>query len=131
MYIELRSDGPHSDDYTTEVARACAEFVRVLNYATRLGAGLSTPQTVYTLSGALNGAAFSLPQMLDQVSGFLAREVAVGRIACDDGSDPNRAVEHARRNLRMAAESANALGTALAEVQKATSRMYVPEGDLP
>lgn len=131
MYIELRPGGPHSDDYTAEVARACAEAVRVLNYATQSGAGLSMPQTVYALSGALSGAAFRLPQMLHQVAAFLVREAAAGRIACDDGSDPYRAVEHAHRCLRTVAESANALGTALGELQNVTSRMYVPEGDQP
>ena len=130
--LDLRTDGPHSDDYTAEVARACGETVRVLNHATFCRAGgLSHPQTVYTVASGLSDAAMGMPQTLNQLAEFLESESLMERLACDDGSNPQAMVDHARRCAERAKTAAYMLGTALGHMQTAVSRLYVPEGDQP
>jgi hypothetical protein len=128
--IELRPDGPHSDDYTIEVARAVAESVRVLNYATGSHAarGLRYPQTVYTVTGTLSAAAGGLGQLLDQMGAFLRAQVESGRVA-DDFGTPETVLAVAETCLADARLAAAALARALADAQNATSGMYLPDPD--
>jgi hypothetical protein len=125
--IELRTDGPHSDDYTIEVARAFGEVMRVLNYATRSGAGLAYPQTVYTVTGSLATGGLGFRQLFDQIIGFLGQQAAGGRLADDSGADPARVVQRAVHHLRAAQDAANALVVELSAAQSATSGLHVPD----
>jgi hypothetical protein len=91
--ITLSTLGPHSPDYTREVAWAMAECVRVLNYAA--GSGVETaivyPATVYEVLGALYTATARMPQLLSQLNTWLERAEA-GRLADDRHRDPAAAV---------------------------------------
>jgi hypothetical protein len=127
MRIELRAGGPHSDDYTTEVARAFSESVRVLNHATFTGRGLTNPQTVYEVAGALAGGAAGLRQLFDQMTRFLGTETAHGRLAHDNGADPAITVSGIGRQLGFAGLAAAELFEALSAVQNAASHLYVPD----
>ena len=51
MATELRTDGPHSPEYTREVGNVLAEAVRVLNYAS-----LATPRALSTPATSTNSS---------------------------------------------------------------------------
>lgn len=92
---ELRIDGPHSPDYTKEVAAQLAECVRVLNHATQGDDGLRNSADAYELLGELSTAAAGLPQLLQQTRAFLDRELEAGRLRDTNDGDPADAVEAA------------------------------------
>lgn len=94
---ELHTDGPHSPDYTRQVAEAMAEAVRVLNYATQSDDGLKNPADAYELLGYLAAAAASLPQLLRQTQGFLDQGVQNGTVRDDHGREPVDVVDDAGR----------------------------------
>ncbi|MDL4772488.1 hypothetical protein [Actinomadura xylanilytica] len=129
--IELRPDGPHSDDYTAEVARALAESVRVLNYATGSHAerGLQHPQTVYDVVGNLAASAAGLGQLLGQLAEFLTHQAAAGHLADTSGADPIVVTADAREQLAAAHTAGSALSRALGLAQSAVSGLYVLDGD--
>jgi hypothetical protein len=129
--VEFHRDGPHSDDYTAEVARAVAEGVRVLNYATgsHAGRGLTGPQTVYTVAGCLGAAAAGLEQLLRQLSAFLEGQAAAGRLADDSGARPDQATARAGDLLGLARGTAADLAGALSGVPNAVSGLYLPDAD--
>jgi hypothetical protein len=77
--LSLRADGPHSPEYTKEVADFLAEAVRVLNYATK-GDGLQYPSDVAHVVGALALATERTQQLLQQLSTWLGAEHEAGRI---------------------------------------------------
>lgn len=80
--IALNTDGPHSPDYTRQVADTLAEAVRVLIYATRGDApGLHNIAHAYDLLGALYTATGRLDQLFTQIETFLkARESEMGNL---------------------------------------------------
>jgi len=94
---------------TITLARAAAEAIRGLNHATRHDAGLGQPSAVYDVLGALHLAASRLGQALAQITGYLHRALAAGRLGHDHGEDPALAVEAAAIFLHDAAASAAAL----------------------
>jgi len=109
------ADGPHSDEGTAAVAELAAEAVRYLNYATGPHAcgGLAYPVTAYAVTGSLALAASRLGQCFGQVTDFLDRELAAGRLGDDSGAHPALPVERARRHLEHAAWNARKLADAL------------------
>jgi hypothetical protein len=129
--VEFHRDGPHSDEYTAEVAGAVAEGVRVLNYATGSHAsrGLTRPQTVYTVAGGLGAAVAGLEQLLRQLSAFLQGQAAAGRLADDSGARPDQVAARACDLLEAARGAAADLAGALFGVQNAVSGLYVPDAD--
>jgi hypothetical protein len=109
-------DGPHSDEDTAAVAELAAEAVRFLNYATghHAKAGLTFPATACAVTGSLGRATSGLGQCFAQVTDFLDRELAAGRLGDDSGAHPALPVERARRHLEHADQAARALAAALA-----------------
>jgi hypothetical protein len=97
-----------SDD-TITLARAAAEAIRGLNWATRHDAGLGQPSAAYDVLGALSLAAARLGQALAQITRYLDRALAAGHLGHDHGEDPCVAVEAAAIFLGDARGSAAAL----------------------
>jgi hypothetical protein len=112
-----RLDGPHADEHTAAAAELAAEAVRFLNYATAARAGLTCPATANAVTGSLALAASRLGQCFGQVTDFLDRELAAGRLGDDSGRHPALAVERARRQLEHAARAASSLNDALMAAQ--------------
>ena len=100
------------------LARAAAVAVRSLNHATLGGEGLEQPADAYELIGELALAAAGLPQLLAQVGRWLASALAAGRLGCDDGADPARAVSGAWLFISSARASAAALARDLGCAQQ-------------
>ena len=123
-------DGPHSDEHTAAVAGLAAEAVRFVNYATgpHSSAGLAYPATAYAVTGSLALAAFRLGQCFAQVTDFLDRELAAGRLRDDSGCHPLLPVERARRDLDHAAAAACALNAALTAAQNELAGLYQSTG---
>jgi hypothetical protein len=96
-------------DDTIALARAAAEAIRGLNHATRHDAGLGQPAVAYDILGALTLAASRLPQLLTQITVYLDRALAAGRLGHDLGEDPAHTVNAAGIFLSDARGSAGAL----------------------
>jgi hypothetical protein len=94
---------------TVALARTAAEAIRGLNHATRHENGIGQPSAAYGILGALTLAASRLGQALAQVSGWLDRALADGRLGHDLGDDPCYAIETAGLFLSDARLSAAAL----------------------
>lgn len=94
---------------TITLARTAAEAIRGLNHTTRHQAGLSQPSAVYDVLGALTLAASRLGQTLAQITGWLDRALADGRLGHDLGEDPAHTVAAAGIFLDDARLSATAL----------------------
>ena len=126
-----RLDGPHSDEHTADAAELAAETVRFLNYATgpHASTGLTFPATAYSVAAGLGLAASRLGQCLTQVTDFLDRELAAGRLGDDSGCHPALPVERARRHLETAATAARALADALHAAQSDMARLHQTGGD--
>jgi hypothetical protein len=116
--ITLSTLGPHSLDYTREVASAMAECVRVLNYATGSGAetAIVYPATSYDVLGALYTATARMPQLLSQLMSWLERTAGAGRLADDRHHDSAAAVAGAQQ---AAARAVAALATVTAALEAA------------
>ena len=80
-----------SDD-TLLLARTAAEAIRGLNWLTGCEAGLGQPSAAYDVIGALALAASRLHQALAQITGWLDRALAAGRLGHDLGEDPAEAI---------------------------------------
>jgi len=128
MATELRTDGPHSPEYTREVGRVLAEAVRVLNYATLAEApGLGYPGDAYTLIADLYTATSRMPQLAGQIKNFLDGWQASGQLADDHGADVNERIAAAGYHLGLAHGAASDLTRALQQAQNAISGLYVKE----
>jgi len=126
--VELRTDGPHSAEYTMQVAYALAEAARVLNYATMPGAsGLDYPGDAYSLLGALYTAAERLPQLFAQLTAFLESQRDAGNLADDQGRDVIAQLALAAFRLAKAHQAAATLTDELRAAQNAISGLYVKE----
>lgn len=111
------SDSPQAAG-PAALARSAAEAVRGLCHATLGGDGLGQPAGAYELLGELSLAASRLPQLLGQVSRWLAAALAAGRLGCDDGADPAHAVGGARLFISDARGSAAVLARDLEEARQ-------------
>jgi hypothetical protein len=100
------------------LARTAAEAVRSLNHATLGAGGLGQPADAYDVLGELSLAASRLPQLLGQVSRWLAAALAAGRLGCDDGADPAGPVSGAGLFLSDARGSAATLARDLEQAQQ-------------
>lgn len=128
--LTSRLDGPHNDERTAAVAELAAEAVRFVNYATgsHASSGLTYPATAYAVTASLGLAASRLPQLAAQVTDFLDRELAAGRLGEDSGGDPVLAVERARRHLEHAARAAVALHDYLSAAQSDLAGLHQRAG---
>ena len=106
-----------SDD-TITLARTAAEAIRGLNWLTGCEAGLGQPSAAYHVIGALALAASRLPQALAQITGWLDRALAAGRLGHDLGQDPAAAIGAAGIFLGDAGRSAAALAGDLSQAQQ-------------
>lgn len=109
---------------TLALARTAAGAVRSLNHATLGGDGLGQPADAYELIGELSLAAAGLPQLLAQISRWLASALESGRLGCDDGADPAAAVGGARLSLSGARATAAALAAALGQAQQQIAAVH-------
>jgi hypothetical protein len=119
--IELRIDGPYSDDSTIEVVWAIAEATRVINHATRSEAGLSRPQTADAVVTALSLTATRLEQTARQLAAFLAHQYDGGSITMTPASAVDDAVSDAVVFLGHARDAAAQLKRALHNAHTATA----------
>ena len=81
-------------------------------------AGLDQPSVAYDITGALMLAASRLPQLITQITGYLDRALAAGRLGHDLGEDPATAVEATAIFLGDARTSAAALASDLDAAQQ-------------
>jgi hypothetical protein len=115
---------------TLVLAHTAAETVRSLNHATLGGKGLAQPADAYAVLGELSLAAAGLPQLLAQVSRFLAGALASGQLGCDDGADPVAAVSGAWMFMSDARSAATALARDLSQAQQQLAAVHgTPEAE--
>lgn len=128
--LATQADGPHTDQDTAAAAELAAAAIRFLNYATRCHAsdGLTEPATACTVMGSLALAASRLGQCFAQVTDFVDRELAAGRLGDDSGCHPVMAVERARRHLEYAARAARTLDDALTAAQNDLTGLHQRTG---
>ncbi|GAA2301913.1 hypothetical protein GCM10010149_59010 [Nonomuraea roseoviolacea subsp. roseoviolacea] len=117
----LSSDGPHGDDYTSEVAAALSEAVHVLNHATLSHTGVTYPSTVYDVLGRIGVSAVGLDQLLGQLGGGLRRMLASGQLA-DDQGDPAKRLDKAMSELAAARDLADRIDRAF----NTTASLHLP-----
>lgn len=126
--VTLRTDGPHSPDYTRQLGDTFAEAARCLNYATLGDApGLEYPGDAYSLIGALCTGTSRLSQLLGQLSDFLRAQERTGRIADDHGRDPALVTGTGCGALLTARDHADSVTRSLQDAQNAISGLYVKE----
>ena len=122
--IALNTAGPHSPEYTAQVANALAEAVRVLNYATLGDApGLEYPGDVYTLLGSLYTATGRLSQLLTQAAAFVKSQEP--RLADANGDNVHVQVLLADSYLTGSASLAGHVTVLLQQAQNAISGLYL------
>ena len=119
-----------SDD-TITLARAAAEAIRGLNWATRHQAGLGQPSAAYDVIGALSLAASRLGQALAQITRWLDQALAAGRLGHDHGDDPAHAIGATAIFLSGATASAAALAGDLDAAQQQLGPVNGRPGRLP
>src|SRR5260221_416893 len=122
--IALNTAGPHSPEYTAQVANALAEAVRVLNYATLGDApGLEYPGDVYTLLGSLYTATGRLSQLLTQAAAFVKSQEP--RLADANVDNVHVQVLLADSYLTGSASLAGHVTVLLQQAQNAISGLYL------
>jgi hypothetical protein len=117
-FRQMTGSGELTSDDTITLARAAAEAIRGLNWATRHETGLGQPSVAYDVLCALALAASRIGQVLAQITSYLDRALAAGRLGHDHGQDPARAVDAAAVSLSGAAASAAALAGDLDAAQQ-------------
>ena len=115
---QMTGSGQTASENTITLARAAAEAIRDLNWATRHEPGLGQPSVAYDILGALSLAASRIGQALAQITRYLDRALAAGRLGHDHGQDPARAVDATTVFLCDAAASAAALAGDLDAAQQ-------------
>ena len=131
MNLDLNIDGPRDPDYVLEVAEAFAEAARVMNHLTRDHGALQYPSEADRLIRDVSLAVSRLPQLLEQVAGWLEAEQAAGRITMASGSpylSSSFAAEVARMKLEQAQAHARILQQALDAAASVTSDMAGVDG---
>jgi hypothetical protein len=125
--ITLNPDGPHSPEYTKEVAYALSEAVRVLNHATQSRAGLEYPSDVAAVVGALHSTVARLEQTCTQLVRWLSNEYEAGRVAewseGRHGGNAFAAMNDAKRELDQAIAAAGVLASHFNEAHQITSAL--------
>lgn len=124
----LDTDGPHSDDYTRQVAQAFAEAVRVLNHATLNRDGVTYPATVHDVLGSLRDGIQRLDQTLHQLNQHLTR-FDRDDLAHSGGGDPGIALGTAHLGVIDARAEVAPLAAYLNEAYTATSSLYLRDQD--
>ena len=117
-FRQMINNGELTSDGTITLARTAAEAIRGLNWATRCDAGLDQPAVAYDVIGALSLAASRLGQLLRQITSYLDRSLAAGRLGHDHGGDPAPDVNGAGIFLGDARLSAAALAGDLSQAQE-------------
>jgi hypothetical protein len=117
-FRQVITPGQLTSDDTITLARTAAEAIRGLNRATNCGAGLSQPAVAYDVIASLSLAASRLPQLFTQITRYLDRAAAAGRLGHDLGGDPRPAAKAAAVFLTGAAASAAALAGDLDAAQQ-------------
>jgi hypothetical protein len=128
--ITIDIDGPRDPQYLLELAEAFAETIRALNHLTMSHDAFEYPSQLDTAIRSLSSAASRLPQLLEQVSGWLADEHAIGRLEIVSGEhagDTPVAVITARGWLAEAGHLAGRLQVALDAAASVTSTMAAAE----
>jgi hypothetical protein len=126
--IELRTGGPHSPEYTAEVADAAAEAIRVLNHATGGFDALVQPADVDRLLSALSAMASRLPQLFLQTQANLVRIADDAALYDDRGNDPSATVALVSMGLGAAHGAAMALFEALDAAHNASAHLGSRDG---
>lgn len=124
MDLHLAADGPHSDDYTREVAVGFAETVRILNYATRTSDGMPEPATLNSVLNYLSTGMHRMDQLLGQLDDRL-RAMAVENRIGDTRSDPFQVVAQVRRQFELLRTDAAVMAERLDRAFNATSGLYL------
>jgi hypothetical protein len=127
--IQLSTEGPHSPQYTRNVAAAAAEAVRVLNHATMNNGdeALAYPADAESVIRSVAAVAQRLPQLLEQLQGWLTGELQAGRLQAAYGphaGDPAAAVAATGGRLLTAAGCASQLSDALTAAAEAACTLY-------
>jgi hypothetical protein len=125
MTLELRIDGPYSDEYTVEVVWGIAEAVRVVNHAAMSPSGLTRPQTVNAAATALGLAAMRLEATLKRLTTFLIDQQEAGRLAAAGAGSTAGAVANTAASLDQARSVAGQLKLALYGAASATNDLVV------
>ena len=115
---QMTGSGQTASENTITLARAAAEAIRDLNWATRHEPGLGQPSVAYDILGALSLAASRLGQLFTQITGYLDRALAAGRLGHDLGEDPAHAIGAAAVFLDDARGTATALAGDLDAAQQ-------------
>ena len=128
MKTDLKTDGPHSPEYTAEVADAAAEAIRVLNHATGGTEALTYPNDVDRLISVLETLASRLPQLFDQIQANLVRITSAPGLYDDRGHDPATTVAGVSMGLGAARGAAAMLHDVLNAAHQASSHLGVHSG---
>lgn len=122
--------GAQTPERAKELADGFAETVRALTYGTKAGAGgLEYPSHVYDLLGNLYIGTGRLPQLFDQLHGFIRALEQQGRLRHDQGEDVRAAVAELGAATHDAGLLAERLTAALQKAQNAISALsYKSEG---
>jgi hypothetical protein len=91
-FRQMINYGELTSDDTLTLARAAAEVIRALNWATGCDAGLDQPAVASDVIASLSLAASRPGQLLTQITRYLDRALAAGRLGHDLGEDPAWAV---------------------------------------
>jgi hypothetical protein len=106
-----------------QVAAAAAEAVRELNHRTLGRPTLTGPAELDRLVAELAVMTARLPQLLQQLSGWLAAEQHARHIRSDNHIDPARIVDRARTELADAGRAARELSQALHNAHQHTAHL--------
>ena len=130
--IDLDPDTAPSPDRTIQLAEVIAEAVRVLNHQTRHHEALRYPSDADRLLRELATTAARLPQLLGQVTAWLAKEDDADRIEMASGSrypSAGLAADVVRLKLEVAAADARRLQVSLDAAASVTSDMAAREDE--
>ena len=117
-FRQIIDTGQLTSDDTITLARTAAEAIRGLNWTTNCDAGLDQPAVAYDVIASLSLAASRLGQLLTQITRYLDRALAAGRLGHDLGQDPGWHVHDAGVFLGDARGSAAALAGDLNQAQQ-------------
>src|SRR5262249_9460033 len=129
------TNGPYTAQRTVSAARAAAELVRYLAYATRPAAGLPQPADAYDLIGAVRVLLDQLPQTLIQTGRRFAVLAAAPDAALTDPAhpaDPQNPAEAAQTvvgGLAAAARTLAGLSARLNPAHTQAGRLYLTGED--
>ena len=130
--ITITTAAPADPATVTEYGDALPELVRALNHVVAHHSALDYPSDADRLIRNVSLAVSRLPQLLEQVSGWLEAEQAAGRIRMASGSpfaSASLAAEVARMKLEQAQAYARVLQQALDAATSVTSDMAGVEDD--